>query len=125
MRSWLTSFLILVLILLRWGQETLIRCCEILYYLDCLFQIALIASVLVASALANPAGPPSYHPAPAHGGYKIPPRPFAYAYGVSDEYSGTNFDKKETQVNKSFNLFLAHRLSNSISTCEYLPYFLN
>ena len=105
MRSWLTSFLILVLILLRWGQETLIRCCEILYYLDCLFQIALIASVLVASALANPAGPPSYHPAPAHGGYKIPPRPFAYAYGVSDEYSGTNFDKKETQVNKSFNFF--------------------
>ena len=62
-------------------------------------QIALIASVLVASALANPAGPPpSYHPAPVHGGYKIPPRPFAYAYGVSDEYSGTNFDKKETQV---------------------------
>jgi len=28
---------------------------------------------------------------------KIPPRPFAYAYGVSDHYSGTNFDKKETQ----------------------------
>merc|ERR550532_1948170 len=61
-------------------------------------KIALIASVLVASALANPAGPPpSYHPAPVHGGYKIPPRPFAYAYGVSDEYSGANFDKKETQ----------------------------
>merc|ERR1711971_1285641 len=63
-----------------------------------MMKIALIASVLVASALANPAGPPpSYHPAPVHGGYKIPPRPFAYAYGVSDEYSGTNFDKKETQ----------------------------
>merc|ERR1711971_1482233 len=63
-----------------------------------MMKIALIASVLVASALANPAGPPPpYHPAPVHGGYKIPPRPFAYAYGVSDEYSGTNFDKKETQ----------------------------
>ena len=24
-------------------------------------------------------------------------RPFAYAYGVSDNYSGANFDKKETQ----------------------------
>ena len=44
-------------------------------------------------------GPPPYHPAPVHHGdpYKIPPRPFAYAYGVSDEYAGTNFDKKETQ----------------------------
>merc|ERR1711971_1340614 len=63
-----------------------------------MMKIALIASVLVASALANPAGPPPpYHPAPVHGGYKIPPRPFAYAYGVSDEYLGTNFDKKETQ----------------------------
>ena len=48
--------------------------------------------------MAMPAGPPAYAPAPHHGGYKIPPRPFAYAYGVSDEYSGTNFDKKETQV---------------------------
>ena len=62
------------------------------------FQVVFIASVLVASALAIPAGPPVYAPAPVHGGYKIPPRPFAYAYGVSDEYSGTNFDKKETQV---------------------------
>ena len=45
-------------------------------------------------------GPAPYHaPAPKHHGdpYKIPPRPFAYAYGVSDEYAGTNFDKKETQ----------------------------
>ena len=43
-------------------------------------------------------GPPPYHPAPKHHDpYKIPPRPFAYAYGVSDEYAGTNFDKKETQ----------------------------
>ena len=66
----------------------------------------------MASALANPAGPPPpYHPAPVHGGYKIPPRPFAYAYGVSDEYSGTNFDKKETQVNKSFLSKIQNRIS--------------
>lgn len=44
-------------------------------------------------------GPPPYHPGPVHHDpyAKIPPRPFAYAYGVSDEYAGTNFDKKETQ----------------------------
>ncbi len=50
--------------------------------------------------MSAPAGPPAgpYHPAPHHGGgYKIPPRPFSYAYGVQDEYSGANFDKKETQ----------------------------
>ena len=39
---------------------------------------------------------------PQHGGghgdpYKLPPRPFHYAYGVKDSYAGTDFDKKETQ----------------------------
>ena len=40
-----------------------------------------------------------YHPAPKHHAdpYKLPPRPFAYEYGVKDEYSGAYFDKKETQ----------------------------
>ena len=28
---------------------------------------------------------------------KLPPKPFAYQYGVKDEYSGTTFDKAETQ----------------------------
>ena len=59
----------------------------------------------MATTLSLPAGPPPpYHaPAPHHAApYKIPPRPFAYAYGVADEYSGTNFDKKETQVHKIF-----------------------
>ena len=38
---------------------------------------------------------------PQHGGhddpYKLPPRPFHYAYGVKDSYAGTDFDKKESQ----------------------------
>ena len=40
-----------------------------------------------------------YHPAPKHHAdpYKLAPRPFAYEYGVKDEYSGAYFDKKETQ----------------------------
>ena len=38
--------------------------------------------------------PAPYHPAPE---YKLPPRPFAYEYGVKDEYSGTYFGKQETQ----------------------------
>ena len=28
---------------------------------------------------------------------KLPPKPFAYQYGVNDDYSGTKFDKAETQ----------------------------
>ncbi len=44
---------------------------------------------LVHTSLGIPAGP--------HDPYKIPPRPFSYAYGVQDEYAGTNFDKKESQ----------------------------
>ena len=68
-----------------------------------LFQHLLIAfACAVAAAAALPAGPvhpAPYHPAPKHHGdpYKIPPRPFQYAYGVKDEYSGANFDKKEEQ----------------------------
>merc|ERR1739848_980905 len=30
---------------------------------------------------------------------KLPPRPFAYQYGVKDDYTGTTFDKAETQDN--------------------------
>ncbi|XP_059087109.1 cuticle protein 19-like isoform X2 [Tigriopus californicus] len=55
-------------------------------------KIICFLGLLVAAASAIPAGP-SYHQDP----YKIPPRPFHYAYGVSDKYSGTNFDKKESQ----------------------------
>ena len=32
--------------------------------------------------------------------YKVPAKPYAYAYGVADEYAGTSFDKKETQDNQ-------------------------
>jgi hypothetical protein len=38
--------------------------------------------------------PAPYHPDPYA---KLPPRPFAYEYGVKDEYSGAYFDKKEVQ----------------------------
>lgn len=42
----------------------------------------------------HPPKPAPYHPEPA---YKLPPRPFAYEYGVNDEYSGAYFSKAETQ----------------------------
>ena len=79
-------------------------------------RLALAAVIVgIAAAVHAPAPyhPAPYHPAPApyhpppapyppkpaphHDPYKIPPRPFAYEYGVKDEYSGAYFDKKETQ----------------------------
>merc|ERR1711997_1249336 len=48
---------------------------------------------LVAVAMADHA---PYHPAPYHE-EKLAPRPFAYEYGVKDEYSGAYFAKQETQ----------------------------
>merc|ERR1712109_228667 len=60
-----------------------------------------IASALFAAAFA--AGPPAYgapapyHPAPVYKEEKLPPQPFAYEYGVVDDYSKNNFQKTETQ----------------------------
>ena len=51
-------------------------------------------SFLLAAALAIPAGPPAYGPPPPE---KLPPKPYAYEYGVADDYSKANFKKTETQ----------------------------
>merc|ERR1712021_19186 len=58
----------------------------------------LIASALIAAASA--AGPPAYGaPSPYHAAQveKLAPQPFAYTYGVVDDYSKNNFQKSETQ----------------------------
>merc|ERR1712018_1078741 len=75
---------------------------------------AIIFSALVAAtfALPTPAHPPPapyappppaykpapkpYHPAP-YKEEKLPPQPFAYQYGVKDDYSGASYQKSETQ----------------------------
>merc|ERR1712223_753425 len=63
---------------------------------DNMFKVA-IASALVAVSFA--AGPPAYGaPPPAvYKEEKLPPQPFAYEYGVNDDYSKANFKKTETQ----------------------------
>merc|ERR1712121_631232 len=50
---------------------------------------AILASALVAAAFG---APPAYVPAK-----ELPPQPFAYEYGVNDDYSKANFKKTETQ----------------------------
>ena len=75
-----------------------------------------IVSALVACAAAIPAGPPApYHPAPYHPApapyhapvhHKAPvydesPKPFAFEYGVADDYSGAKFNAAETTDGKT------------------------
>merc|ERR1739844_245564 len=48
--------------------------------------------------VAAPAGPPAYGPPPAkYAPEKLPPQPFAYEYGVKDDYSGASYGKSESQ----------------------------
>merc|ERR1712180_81057 len=54
-----------------------------------------IAPALLAAAYA--AGPPAYGPPAPYKEEKLPPQPFAYEYGVNDDYSKANFKKSETQ----------------------------
>merc|ERR1712158_322880 len=56
-----------------------------------------LACVGCALAAGPPYHPAPYAPAPYHPVEKIPPKPFAYEYGVKDEYSGANFGQNEVQ----------------------------
>merc|ERR1719431_93817 len=51
-----------------------------------------ICVCLVAIASAIPQGPGGYAPVE-----KLPPKPYQYQYGVSDDYSKANFQKTESQ----------------------------
>merc|ERR1719471_736435 len=71
--------------------------------LQTLKWLMLAGTGLVAGAPQfGPIGPahgPLHHRAPLHHDpyVKVPPRPFAYEYGVQDAYSGADFAKKEIQ----------------------------
>ena len=72
----------------------------------------IVVCAFVACAAAIPPGPPApYHPAPAP--YHAPapaygkapvydevPKPYAFEYGVADDYSGANFKAAETADGK-------------------------
>ena len=69
-------------------------------------QLLLFLAAVLAVALGDrpyaprppPPPPKAYRPAAApYKKEKLPPQPFAYQYGVKDQYTGTDFDKKEEQ----------------------------
>merc|ERR1711937_431547 len=53
-----------------------------------MYKLVIISAVV---ALSYAAGPPAYKEE------KLPTQPFAYEYGVADDYSKNNFRKTETQ----------------------------
>merc|ERR1719495_973996 len=58
-----------------------------------------VACVAVVAGRPSPdADNAPYKPAPApYKEEKLPPQPFAYEYGLKDDYSGAAYEKKETQ----------------------------
>merc|ERR1712072_379907 len=61
----------------------------------------LVSAALLAAVMADAppayAPAPAYHAAPVYKEEKLPPQPFAYEYGVADDYSKANFKKTESQ----------------------------
>merc|ERR1719348_309764 len=77
---------------------------------------ALFAAVSAAVATAVPAGPPP--PAPAYGDES--PKPYAYEYGVTDEYSGANFRAAETADGKAVQgSYQVHLPDGRVQTVTY------
>jgi hypothetical protein len=78
------------------------------FYLKKILKMIKIAIILALAAVVScrpdhppPAPyrppPPAYKPAPYKPVEKLPPKPFAYQYGVKDDYSGAAFSKDESQ----------------------------
>merc|ERR1719436_1956793 len=85
-----------------------------------------VAAALASVAVAAPAGPPAYGP-PVE---KLAPQPFAYEYGVADDYSKANFKKAETQdaygnVQGSFTIALPDgRIQTTTYTADHTNGFV-
>merc|ERR1712153_245931 len=74
-------------------QSSLFRPNNKLSNMKCVILAALVAAAMAAP---RPDGPPAYGPpAPYHAPAKLPPQPFAYQYGVADDYSGANYEGRE------------------------------
>merc|ERR1711884_559743 len=92
-----------------------------------MFKI-ILASALVATAFA--AGPPAYGAPAPYAPEKLPPQPYAYEYGVADDYSKANFRKTETQdanglVSGSFVIALPDgRIQTTTYTADHVNGFV-
>lgn len=88
-----------------------------------MFRLAALLAV-AAAASGLPANPAPYHPAPApyhpQPTYKEEPRPYAYQYGVHDDYSGANFNAQETSDGKAVTgSYQVHLPDGRVQTVTY------
>merc|ERR1711944_132384 len=85
---------------------SVLTCEPNLIYQFIMLRIAAFAA-LVAVSVALPAGPPAPYHAPAPAPYHAPapydesPKPYAFQYGVADDYSGAKFNAQETADGKA------------------------
>merc|ERR1719156_420407 len=94
----------------------------------------LVSAALLAVAVADNAPAyapaPAYHAAPVYKEEKLPPQPFAYEYGVADDYSKANFKKAESQdangnVAGSFTIALPDgRIQTTTYTADHVNGFI-
>merc|ERR1719230_753040 len=93
-----------------------------------MFKVLLITALFTTS-MAAPAGPPAYAPAPSYHEKEVP-QPYAYEYGVADDYSKANFKKTETQdaagsVGGSFTIALPDgRIQTTTYTADHTNGFV-
>ena len=81
-------------------------------------MISLLAVLAALAAAVTADGPPSYGPAPVE--YKEEPHPYSYQYGVSDEYSGSNFAANENSDTKVVTgSYTVHLPDGRIQTVTY------
>ena len=93
-----------------------------------MFRLTVLCA-LVACAVSAPAGPPApYHPAPVHPApaygkaphYDESPKPYAFEYGVADDYSGANFKAAETADGKAVHgSYQVHLPDGRVQTVTY------
>jgi len=93
-----------------------------------MFRIVVVFA-FVACAAAFPAVPPPpyhpalLHPAPAYGKppvYDETPKPYAFEYGVADDYSGANFKAAETADGKAVTgSYQVHLPDGRVQTVTY------
>merc|ERR1712038_381956 len=111
------------------GNQLLPRIRQLIIYLFIMFHLAVVCA-LVACVAALPAGPPApyhpaplVHPAPVYGKppvYDEAPKPYAFEYGVADDYSGANFKAAETADGKAVHgSYQVHLPDGRVQTVTY------
>merc|ERR1712036_131174 len=77
---------------------------------------ALAAAALADHPVVHPA--PYHAPAPAH--YDETPKPYAFQYGVADDYSGANFNAQEAADGKAVTgSYQVHLPDGRVQTVTY------